>query len=76
MLTRHFLQFRFLQENRMDALKKLLDLDEKHNELLEQLAQLDDKISETLKDWVSGPANPVIPFSETIAHPTSRIKAA
>ena len=60
----------------MDALKKLLDLDEKHNELLEQLAQLDEKISETLKDWVSGPPTPVFPFSETIAHPTSRIKAA
>lgn len=58
----------------MDALEKLLELDDRHNDLLEQLAQLDARISETLNDWVSGIPPQAVP--ESIVLPTSRIKAA
>lgn len=58
----------------MDALEKLLELDDRHNELLEQLAQLDARISETLNDWVSGTPQQTVP--ERIVFPTSRIKVA
>ena len=60
----------------MDALEKLLELDDKHNELLEQLAQLDAKILETLNHWGSGTTPQVIPMTERIAFPASRVKAA
>jgi hypothetical protein len=60
----------------MDALEKLLELDEKHNELLEQLAQLDVRISETLNEWVTGTARETIPVVERTVHSGSRIKAA
>ena len=67
-----------LQENRMDALEKLLELDNRHNELLDQLAQLDAKISETLNDWISGASQQAIATTEKIAFPNSnsRIRAA
>ena len=67
-----------LQENRMDALEKLLELDDRHNELLEQLAQLDAKISETLCDWVSGTTQQTVSIAEKITFPNSnsRIRAA
>ena len=60
----------------MDALEKLLELDEKHNKLLEQLAQLDAKITETLNDWVSGTTQQAVPVAETISFPSSRTKVA
>ncbi|MCL2117129.1 MAG: hypothetical protein FWH27_01755 [Planctomycetaceae bacterium] len=61
----------------MDALEKLLELDDKHNILLEQLAQLDARISETLNDWVSGGGQPTLPVPERIVvFPSSRVKAA
>ena len=60
----------------MDALEKLLELDDRHNELLEQLAMLDAKISETLNDWVGGTSPQSIPISERIVFPKSRGKAA
>ena len=58
----------------MDALEKLLELDDRHSELLEQLALLDARISETLNDWCSGTPPQTVP--ERIAIPTSRVKAA
>jgi seryl-tRNA synthetase len=35
----------------MDALEKLLELDNRHNELLEELEQLDTRINKLLKEW-------------------------
>ena len=58
----------------MDAIEKLLELDDRHNELLEQLARLDAKISETLNHWSPGATQQTAP--ERIPFPTSRIKAA
>ena len=62
----------------MDALEKLLELDDRHNELLEQLAQLDAKISETLSNWVSGTAQQTITVTEkkAFSNSNSRIRAA
>ena len=60
----------------MDAVDKLLELDDRHNELLEQLAQLDAKISEALNDWVSEMTPQLIPVPEKMTFPVSRIKAA
>ena len=58
----------------MDALEKLIELDDRHNDLLEQLALLDVRIKETLNDWISGKPQQV--DAEKKALPTSRIKAA
>jgi hypothetical protein len=62
----------------MDAIEKLIELDDRHNELLEQLAQLDKKVAATLNEWSNCP--------ETVSHtaledgalqaPALRIKAA
>jgi len=60
----------------MDALEKLLELDDRHNELLEQLAKLDAKISETLNDWGAGTPQQSIPIAERTIFPKSRVKAA
>ena len=60
----------------MDALEKILELDNRHNELLEQLAQLDEKISEMLSDWTTGTTLTSIAVPERVVLPTSRIKAA
>jgi hypothetical protein len=59
----------------MDALEKLLELDDRHNELLEQLARLDAKISETLNHWSPGTTQQAAP-EKIIPFPTSRVKAA
>lgn len=60
----------------MDALEKLLELDDRHNELLEQLAKLDAKILETLSDWGTETTQQSIPISDRIAFPKSHVKAA
>ena len=62
----------------MDAIDKLMELDDKHNELLEQLARLDKKITDTLHDWGVGVAdNPGDSSENTLPLPSlSRIKAS
>ena len=62
----------------MNAIDKLMELEDRHDELLEQLSQLDQKITETLKGWGSEMTDAtVVPEENGRTQPISlRIKSA
>ena len=64
--------------HRMNAIDKLIELEDRHDELLEQLSQLDQKITETLKGWAGEMTDATVALEENgRVQPISlRIKSA